>query len=81
MEYADERTWPELLLHGLHVSQPLRFANARTKRPLCVRALRIRLHLETMMAQERMLKASKMKRTVLATAPLCEIMSKTSPPT
>src|SRR5579864_1176116 len=54
---------------------------ARTKRPLCTRARRNKLHLERMMAQERTLKARRRSRTVLATKPVWLTRSITSPPT
>src|SRR5579863_3125759 len=54
---------------------------ARTKRPLCTRARRTRLHFERMIAQEITLKINRDKRTTFATGPVCPIRSTISPPT
>src|ERR1700692_4453095 len=54
---------------------------ARRKRPLWRRARRSKLPLVRIMAQEIRLKASRVNRTNLATAPVLEIRSRISPPT
>src|SRR6266850_5254987 len=54
---------------------------ARMKRPLCTRARLMRRHLERITPQESTLKAIRIKRTTLATAPVWRIRSTISPPT
>src|SRR3954468_5703946 len=56
------------------------FLNARKKRPLCTRARLYELHLDRITAHEIRLKRRRMRRTTLATIPLCATRFAISPP-